>query len=72
MAKRRMKLSTPSEIRTALSKVANSVINGEIDNKTASTFTYVTNGILQSIRTDEQERRLQELEQYVEHIKENK
>lgn len=70
MAKRRFKLSTPAEVRQSLSKVANMVINNEIDSKKASTFTYMCNGILQSIRVDEQEKRLEELENYVNNIKE--
>lgn len=71
MALRRMKLSTPQEVRKALSKVANMVINKEMDTKQASTFTYLCNAILQSIRADEQERRIKELEDYVNSIKQN-
>lgn len=69
MTKRRFKLSTPSEVRKSLAKIANMVINNEIDSKKASTFTYVCNGILQSIRVDEQEKRIEELEEYVNTIK---
>ena len=70
MAKRKMKLSTPEEVRKSLAKVANMIINDEIEPKKASTFTYVCNGILQSIRVDEQEKRIEELEQYVNNLKE--
>lgn len=69
MSRRRLKLSTPSEVRQSLAKIANMVINNEIDSKKASTFTYVCNGILQSIRVDEQEKRIEELEEYVNTIK---
>ncbi|MHC6178644.1 hypothetical protein ACYUJ6_02120 [Clostridium sp. JNZ X4-2] len=69
MAKRRMKLSTPEEVRKSLARVANMIINDELDTKKASTFTYVCNGILQSIRADDQEKRLEELEQYVNVLK---
>lgn len=70
MAKRRFKLSTPEEVRKSLAKVANMIVNDEIEPKKASTFTYVCNGILQSIRADEQEKRIEELEAYVNNIKE--
>ena len=70
MSKRRLKLSTPAEVRQSLAKIANMVINNEIDSKKASTFTYVCNGILQSIRADEQEKRIEELEEYVNSNKE--
>lgn len=70
MAKRRFKLSTPEEVRKSLAKVANMIVNDEIEPKKASTFTYVCNGILQSIRADEQEKRIEELETYVNSIKE--
>ena len=38
------------------------VLNGEIDTKTANTLTVVCNALLSSIRTDEQEKRIEELE----------
>lgn len=72
MEKRRknLKLATPSDIRKALSKVANMVLNGEIDTKTANTLTVVCNALLSSIRTDEQEKRIEELEILLEQKKE--
>ncbi len=72
MEKRRknLKLATPSDIRKALSKVANMVLNGEIDTKTANTLTVVCNALLSSIRTDEQEKRIEELEMLLEQKKE--
>lgn len=66
---RKMKLSDPASVRAALAKVANMVLNDEMDSKQANTFAYLCNAILQSIRTDEQEKRLEELEEYVEQIK---
>lgn len=65
-----MKLATPSDIRKALSKVANMVLNGEIGTKTANTLTVVCNALLSSIRTDEQEKRIEELEMLLEQKKE--
>lgn len=70
MAERRknLKLATPSDIRKALSKVANMVLNGEIDVKQANSITLTCNAILSSIRSDEQEKKLQELEQLIKEI----
>ncbi|MBC8610800.1 hypothetical protein H8702_06640 [Massilimaliae timonensis] len=66
MAKRRLKLSTPLEVRRALSKVANMVLNNELDPRAANTIILACNAVLSAIRTDEQERRLCELEKMIE------
>ena len=63
-----VKLSTPKEVRKALSMVANKVLNKEIDNKTANAFVYVTNAILTSIRVDEQQKEIEELKEVVQEI----
>ena len=65
-----LRLDTPSNIRKSLSKVANMVLNGEIDTKTANTLTIVCNALLSSIRIDEQEKRIDELEVLLEEKKE--
>lgn len=41
------------------------VVNYEIDSKTANTIIYGCNAILESIRTDEQQRKLDELEMLI-------
>lgn len=46
--KKRLKLSNPREVRRALNRIANMVMNGELDNKTANTIVYVCNAILGS------------------------
>jgi len=51
------------EVRKALSRIANMVLNGELDAKAANTIIYACNVVLGAIRTDEQEKRLDELEQ---------
>lgn len=61
----RLKLNTPRDIRKALSKVANMIANGEIDIKKANAIIYSCNSILNSIRTDELEKQIQELEDMV-------
>jgi hypothetical protein len=63
MAKKRLKLSTPSEVRRALARVANMVLNGEIEAKDANAIMYAANIILGAIRTDDQQKKLDELEQ---------
>ena len=63
MAKRNLKLDTPDNIRKALAKVANMTYKGEIDTKTANSITATCNAILCGIRTDEQDKKLAELEQ---------
>lgn len=58
----KMRLKTPTDIRRALARVANMVLNGEIDTKTANTITLTCNAILGAIRTDEQKKKIDELE----------
>ena len=52
----------PSEIRRTLARVANMALNGEIDSKTANTIILACNAVLGSIRTDEQQKKIDELE----------
>ena len=69
MAQLRLKLSSPQEVRRALSRVSNMVLNGTIDPKAANSIIAACNSILGAIRIDEQERKIQELEQLVEDYK---
>lgn len=69
MAKKRLKMSTPAEVKRALSRVANMVLNGELEAKDANAIMYAANVILGAIRVDEQQRKLDELEQLVEGLK---
>lgn len=61
-ARKSLKLSTAREIRQSLSKIANLVLNGELDPKQANALIVCCNAILSSIRIDEQEKKLAELE----------
>ncbi|PWL52073.1 hypothetical protein KQH81_07040 [Clostridium cadaveris] len=61
----RLRLSTPSEIRKTLARITNMIANNEIDTKKANTIIYSCNAILNSIRTDELEKQVQELEDMV-------
>ena len=59
------KTDTPNAVRKALSRVANLLLNEEIDVRYANSFTMTCNAILNSLRTDEQDRKLAELERLV-------
>ncbi len=63
--KLRLKLSTPSDIRKTLARVTNMLANNEMDTKTANAIIYSCNSILNSIRTDELEKKISELEELV-------
>lgn len=65
MAKKRLKLTTATQVRRALNRVANMVLNGEIEAKDANAIMYACNITLAAIRTDDQEKRLQELENLI-------
>ena len=58
----RLRMKTPTEIRRTLARVANMALNGEIDSKTANTIILACNAVLGSIRTDEQQKKIDELE----------
>lgn len=62
---KRLKLSAPAEVRKALARVANLVLNNEIEPKQANAIILACNAILSAIRTDEQEKKLDELERLV-------
>jgi hypothetical protein len=69
MVKKRLKMSTPLEVRRAVSRVANMVINGELESKDANAIMYAANVILGAIRVDEQQKKLDELEQMIGEMK---
>lgn len=55
-------MKTPTEVRRTLARVANMALNNEIDTKTANTIILACNAILGAIRTDEQQKKIDELE----------
>jgi hypothetical protein len=57
-----LKLSTPIDVRRAISRIANMTLNNEIDSKTANTLIYACNSALSAVRTDEYRRKVEELE----------
>lgn len=62
-------MSTPQEVRAAISRVANMVLNGELEAKNANAILYAANITLGAIRVDEQQKKLEELEELVEGLK---
>lgn len=60
---KKLNLNTPRNIRASLAKVANWTLNGDIDVKQSNAIAYICTVILQSIRTDDQERRIEEIEE---------
>lgn len=69
MARRRLDLSTPRDVRKSANRVANMLLNNELDPKVGNAILYACSVCLSSIRTDEQERRLDELERLAEGMK---
>ena len=65
----RLKTRTAPEVRKTLTRVMNMVANGEIDNKTANTIILGCNAVLSSIRTDDQQKKIDELEKILNEIK---
>ncbi len=63
MPRKRLRLSSPSDVRKTMSRIANAVYNGDIDPKSANTILYACNSVLSSIRIDEQQKKIDELEQ---------
>ena len=68
----RLKLTTATEVRRALTRVSNMVLNGELDPKRANAIILACNAILSSIRTDEQGKKMSELEELLAELKRTK
>lgn len=70
--RKRLKMGTPGEVRRAVNRIANMLLNGEIDAKRANAIIYAANVTLGAIRIDEQQARLDELEALVKRLEEDK
>lgn len=68
MKKTRLKLTTARDIKLSINRVANWILNDEIDTKKANAVLYACNFCLNVIRVDEQQAKLDELEQIVEEM----
>ena len=67
MAKR-LKMTTSREVRRTVNRIANMLLNGDIDPKTANAILYGCNVCLGAIRVDDQQAKLDELEQMVQKL----
>lgn len=65
----RLRMGTPTEVRRTLARVANMAVNGEIDTKTANTIILACNAVLSAIRTDEQQRKIDQLEEILNEVR---
>lgn len=69
MARRRLNLSSSRDVRKSVSRIANMLLNEELDPKTANAILYACNVCLGAIRVDEQQAKLDELERLVEEVR---
>ena len=70
--RKRLKMGTPREVRRSVNRIANMLLNGEMDAKTANAIIYAANVTLGAIRIDEQQARLDELEEMVKRLEESR
>ena len=68
MPKKRLKMSTSTEVKRAVNRINNMLLNGEIDAKTANALLYGCNVCLGAIRVDDQQAQLNELERMVKEV----
>ena len=64
----RLRMRTTTEIKRTLARVANMALNGEIDTKVANNVILACNAILGAIKTDEQQKKIDELEELLNEI----
>ena len=64
----RLRMRTTTEIKRTLARVANMALNGEIDTKVANTVILACNASLGAIKTDEQQKKIDELEELLNEI----
>ena len=68
--KMRLKVATAGDVRKTLARVTNLVANNEMDTKKANTIILACNAVLSAIRTDEQQKKINELEQLLKDMSE--
>ena len=56
-------MGTPREVRRSVNRIANMLLNGEMDAKTANAIIYAANVTLGAIRIDELEEMVKRLEE---------
>lgn len=67
---KRLKMTTSREVRRTVNRIANMLLNGDIDPKAANAILYGCNVCLGAIRVDDQQARLDELEEMVRKLEE--
>ena len=67
--RKRLRLTTSKDVRQSVSRIANMLLNEELDPKTANAILYACNVCLGAIRVDEQQSKLDELERLVEEVR---
>jgi len=72
MQRKRLKMTTSREVRRAVNRITNMLLNGEIDAKTANAILYGCNVCLGAIRVDDQQAKLDELEKVVKDFEEHR
>ncbi|WP_298019822.1 hypothetical protein [uncultured Dysosmobacter sp.] len=72
MQKKRLKMTTSREVRRAVNRITNMLLNGEIDAKTANAILYGCNVCLGAIRVDDQQAKLDELEKVIKDLEEHR
>lgn len=71
MTKKRLRMGSTTELKRTANKIANLLLNGEIDSKTANALLYSCNVIAGIIRVDEQQRKIDELERLIRELEHN-
>lgn len=61
----RFRMRTPTEVRRVLVRVSNMVVNGQIEAKEANSIISACNAILGAIKTEDQQKRIEELEKKI-------
>ena len=68
MLRKRLRMTSSTEVRRAVNRITNMLLNGEIDAKTANALLYGCNVCLGAIRVDDQQAQLNELEKMVKEV----
>lgn len=69
MTKKRLKMTSSREVRRTVNRIANMLLNGELDPRTANAILYGCNVCLGAIRVDDQQAKLDELESMIGELK---
>lgn len=68
---KRLKMGSSTEIRRAVNRINNMLLNGEVDARTANALLYGCNVCLGAIRVDDQQVKINELERVIKELERN-